>query len=59
MKTVRDDLIEDLSRKDCLFLTMTGGCKSKNGEEVSEPHDGVSWEASTSQVTPDWSEPSL
>merc|ERR1719430_2561087 len=26
--------------------TMTGGCKSKNGEEVSEPHDGVSWEAS-------------
>ena len=56
---MRDDLIEDLSRKDLLLLTMTGGCKSKNGEEVSEPHDGVSWEASTSQVTPDWSEPSL
>merc|ERR1712013_656654 len=28
-----------------------GGCKSKDGEEVSEPHDGVSWEASTSQVS--------
>ena len=56
---MRDDLIEDLSRKDCLFLTMTGGCKSKDGEEVSEPHDGVSWEASTSQVTPESSEPSL
>ena len=59
MITVRDHPIEDLSRKDCLLLTMTGGCKGKNGEEVSEPHDGVSWEASTSQVTPESSEPSL